>query len=110
MNTKRLDIHGSLILNSDQEAFRLLLSKAVPKLVKYTKSIDVGKQTNKPGYEYQDYVITIKMSHDRNSYEIFRNRNGALVFAVIDGKTVSINHEYVFIEDHIASLMKDQNG
>lgn len=108
MNNK--DIYGSLVLNIDQAAFKSLVETAIPKLAKYTKSISLTNAKDAPGYVYQDYVVTIKVSHDKKSYEVYRNRTSVLVYAMINGKVASINYEYVFIEDHLKSLMKESNG
>ena len=109
MTTKR-DIYGSLALTSDQAAFKKLVDEAASKLTKYSRSVPVIGCKTGPGYEYEDYVITIRVSHDRQSCSVFRNRTGVLVYAMIDGRVASVNYEFIFVEDHLQSLLKEGNG
>lgn len=104
--------YASLCVNIDQARFITLVESAIPLLVEYNKKVDLSqsKAGPKPGYSYQDFVITIKMSHDKSIKEVYRNRTGTLVYALINGNVSSVNHEFIFIEDHIQALLKEKNG
>lgn len=109
MTTTR-DIYGSLALTSDQAAFKKLVDDASSKITKYSRSVPVTGCKTGPGYEYADYVITIRVSHDRRSCSVFRNRTGKLIYAMIEGRVASVNYEFIFVEDHLQSLIKEGNG
>lgn len=109
MASERMDIFGSLLLNADQEAFRL---KAVELFEKGTKSRHpiVRDGHSVPAQEYSDYVVTIRMSRDGRDCEIYRNRNGKLLFARYDGKNASVSWEYIFVQLHIDRKLKELDG
>ena len=102
--------YNSLILNRDQAAFKKLVDDASAKLTKYSREVSILGSKTGPGYEYSDYVLTIRVSHDRNSVTVYRNRDGRLVYAMINGNVASINYEYIYVEDHLQSLLKEGNG
>lgn len=107
--TMKRDIYDSLALTQDQAAFKKLVDEASVKITKYSRSVSVVGCKSGPGYEYSDYVVTIRVTHDRQSCCVFRNRTGVLVYAMIGGKVASVNHEFIFIEDYLQSLLATHN-
>lgn len=99
-----LDIHDRLVLNIDQENFKKLAVEAVDKLT------HVKKVNGKNRRVYADFTVTIDASVDRRDFSIYRNRSSMMVLAVKQDNVVSVNYEYVFIEDHINQLLKELNG
>lgn len=103
--TEKKDIYGSLALTIDQAAFKKLVDEASKEITKYSRSVSVVGCKPGPGYEYRDWVVTILVTHDRQSCCVFRNRTGVMVYAMIGGKVVSVHHEFIFVEDHLQSLL-----
>ncbi len=99
-----LNIHDKLVLNIDQEAFRKIAVEAVNKLT------TVKKVNGKNHRVYADFTVSIDASMDRRDFKIYRNRSSVMVLAVNKDNVVSMCYEYVFIEDHIKSLLKEING
>jgi len=95
----------SLALTMDQFAFAKLVNEAAEKLTKYSRSVPVLGCKTGPGYDYSDYVVTIRVSHDRQSCNVYRNRTSVLLYAKLNGNVSSINHEFIFVEDYIKSLL-----
>lgn len=98
------DIHDRLVLNLGQEAFRKLAVDAVDKLTKVRKIDGRNRRV------YGDFAISIDASIDRRNFNIYRNRSSMLVLSVKNDNVVSISYEYVYIEDHLKSLLKELNG
>lgn len=107
--TLKRDIYDSVALTCDQAAFKKLVDDASVKLTKYSRSVSVVGCKSGPGYEYSDYVVTIRVTHDRQSCCVFRNRTGVMVYAMIGGKVASVHHEFIFVEDHLHSLLAAHN-
>lgn len=104
------NILSSLPVNADQAAFiKKVVSLATSKLVTYTKELN-AKGMSKNGYQYNDYVITLKLSYDKGSLALYRNRDGALICSIQNRNVTSINWEYIFIDTHLDKLLKEING
>jgi hypothetical protein len=95
---------NAIIPNIDQEAFRGLVERALYRLCKRVQSVSM-LQYSGPGYSYQDYVVTIKASKDRKTCEVWRNRDGVMVFSTAEGRITGINYEYIFIDRHMRSKL-----
>ena len=102
--TSQLDIHDRLVLNLGQEEFRKAAVEAVSKLTTIKKIDGHNRRV------YADFSVTISSSMDRRDFDVYRNRTSVLVLSVRKDKVISISYEYVFIEDHLKSLLKEMNG
>lgn len=60
------------------------------------------------GYKFSDFVITVSSSKFKDSFEVVRNRTGTIVLAVHDGVLKSLEWEYIFIQEHLRSLLPNQ--
>lgn len=60
------------------------------------------------GYKFSDFVITVSSTKFKDSFEVVRNRTGAVVLAVHDGVLKSLEWEYIFIQEHLHSLLPNQ--
>ena len=111
MQLKNTDIRGNLILNIDQAKFYGMVKKLVhSKMPSYSKEVPMLRGTQ-PGYMYHDWVLTLNISRDRESFDLYRNRDGKLLLSVTDGKVSSIHWEYIFVTWHIqAEVLKEVNG
>ena len=54
---------------------------------------------------YEDEVITILKSSDDKHMLMTRHRTDSNFFYFYDGVTISFHHEYVYLEDHISTLL-----
>ena len=54
-----------------------------------------------PGNMYSDFAITVKCSQDRRTCEVYRNRTGTLIFAMLNGKVVAADYEIDFVTEHM---------
>lgn len=97
--TPQYDIYDTLILDSEQSAFKNACDLIVKSATKLDK--DAGIRI------YSDYVITVKASRDRRDYSVFRNRNGKLLLSVAMGKVNSISWEYIFASKHVDKTAKE---
>ena len=95
---------SAIIPNIDQAEFKGLVERSLRKLCKHVPGVTMIGYRGQ-GYLYQDYVVTIVASRDRKSCEVFRNRDGAMVFSMTDGRITGINYEYIFIDRHIRSKL-----
>jgi hypothetical protein len=94
--------YGELLPNGDQAVFIDLVGRALRKLCK--KQVPVKMITySGPGYRYQDYVVTITCSRDRKTCEVYRNRDGVLVYSCDRGRVIAMTYEYIFVENHLRS-------
>lgn len=57
------------------------------------------------GYRYSDFVVTVCADKTKDYFEVTRNRDGMLVLAVYNRIPVSINWEFIFVQEHIKSLL-----
>ena len=57
------------------------------------------------GYRYSDFVVTVCADKTKDYFEVTRNRDGMLVLAVYNRVPVSINWEFIFVQEHIKSLL-----
>lgn len=101
--------HVSLPLNQDQAAFKQMVLECISLLPKYDKKVSMLCY-NGTGYSYSDFVITLKVSRDRRSCELWRNRTGTLIFAMNDMETTAMNWQYIFLETHLKTKLKENNG
>ena len=109
MEQENTDIYGSLVLNIDQAKFKELVLDCIEKLCKFKKDVNMMRKTEN-GYYYDDYVVTIKVSRDKRSCEVWRNRTGTLVFAMDDLKNIAMNYQYIFLIGHLTDKLKRANG
>ena len=98
-----------MLLNIDQENFRFLVEKALKKLCRTTGPVEMIGMRG-PGYTYSDYVITIICSRSRKDCDVYRNRDGVLVFSERDGKVTAIDREYVFVDSHLRKKLGIVDG
>lgn len=105
MSKENLDIFGSLVLNVDQANFKSAVFKAMDRL---RPSMDIGTirtlRGAMPGYRHSDFVVTVNMSADGRTCEVYRNRDSKLIFAMYNERNASINWEYIFVQNHLKSL------
>jgi len=95
---------SAIIPNLDQAKFIELVERSLRKLCKHVPSVTMIGYRGQ-GYRYQDYVVTIVASRDRKSCEVYRNRDGVMVFSMTNGIVTGINYEYIFIDRHIRSKL-----
>ena len=102
-------IYPGMMLNIDQENFRFLVEKALKKLCRTPGTVEmIGLRG--PGYTYSDFVVTISCSRNRKDCEVYRNRDGVLVFAERDGKVTAMDREYVFVDSHLRKKLGIADG
>lgn len=107
MTQNKTDIYGSLVLNIDQSHFKKIVMDLIEQYsAKHQSEVIKTPSGSTRGYKITDYVLTINASTDKRNCEVYRNRDGKLVFAMYDGKNASINWEYIFIQSHIEQLLE----
>lgn len=100
MASQAKDIRGSLILTPSQAEFMGILLDMMRKECRHVA--DAGMMLKPgPGNMYSDFVVTVKCSQDRRTCEVYRNRTGTLVFAMLKGKVVTADYEIDFILEHM---------
>ena len=103
------DTSPEMLLNIDQENFRFCVEKALKKLCRTSGTVEMIGMRG-PGYTYSDYVITIICSRNRKDCDVYRNRDGVLVFAERDGKVTAMDREYVFVDSHLRKKLGIADG
>jgi len=100
MASQAKDIKGSLILTPVQAEFMGILMTMMKSECKHVQ--DTGMMLKPgPGNMYSDFVVTVKCSQDRRTCEVYRNRTGTLIFAMLNGKVVAADYEIEFVLDHM---------
>lgn len=98
-----------IVLNRDQAEFKQLVLDFMSRMTARDRSVSMLNYTG-PGYSYQDYVVTVKADRARRTCEVYRNRTGALVFAMVDMEPVAVNWQYIFLDGHMAKKLKELDG
>jgi len=100
MASQAKDIRGSLILTAEQAEFMGILLGMMKSSCRHVT--DAGMMLKPgPGNMYSDFVITVKCSQDRRTCEVYRNRTGTLIFAMLNGKVVTADYEISFVTEHM---------
>lgn len=101
MEYQARDIKGSLILTPLQAEFMDILLRAMKsKECKHVR--DAGMMFKPgPGNEYSDFVVTVKCSQDRRTCEVYRNRTGTMIFAMLNGRVIAADYEIEFVVEHM---------
>ena len=101
--------NGAMPLNADQAKFKQLVLDALQSLCKPLKKVTMIGYTG-PGYYYQDYVVTLVATRDRESCDLYRNRDGALVFSMRNLGVTAMGYEYIFVDSHLDRKIKEKDG
>ena len=89
-----------IILTPSQAEFMGILLKMMKTECKHVQNTGMMLKPG-PGNMYSDFVITVKCSQDRRTCEVYRNRTGTLIFAMLNGKVIAADYEIDFVTEHM---------
>ena len=100
---------GSMPMNLDQARFKQLCLDAIRVLCKKNPHVTMIGYDG-PGKYYQDYVVTIIASRDGENCEVYRNRDGEMVFSMRNMRMTGFSYKFIFVENHLSKKVAEHNG